>query len=105
MKITLSKSQWQFIGKKAGWMKSSMKEIYDPKLTTDFAKNLWFKMNEYLTLADDPSYRVAMVFRRAIDKIEDVHDKEEMKKYFESEFGGHHTANTPGGAWEYYAKE
>jgi len=28
MKITLSKSQWQFIGKKAGWMKIAT----DPKL-------------------------------------------------------------------------
>ena len=105
MKIKLSKSQWQLIGKKTGWMKTADKTIYDPKLKTDEAKGLWFKINEYLTFADDPSYRVIMTLRKAIDKIVDPNDKEEMKKYFESEFSGSHTSKNTGGAWEYYAKE
>jgi len=100
MKIKLSKLQWRFIGKKAGWMKKIAKKIYDPNLKTDEAKTIWFKMNDYLTFADDPSYKVAMAFRRVIDKISDPSDKEEMKKYFESEFGGSHTKQV--GAWEYY---
>jgi hypothetical protein len=101
MKIKLSKSQWESIGAKAGWIKTkTAKEIYNPKLNTDEAKSLWFKMSDYLVFADDPSYKVAMAFRKAIDKIRDLKDKEEMKKYFESEFGGSHTSTV--GAWDYY---
>jgi len=101
VKIKLSKTQWEGIGKKAGWMKTSqMRQSYDPTLTTDDAKALWFKLNDYLIMADDPKYETIRAFRNRIDKIRDTRDQEEMKKYFESEFSGSHTKEV--GAWEYY---
>lgn len=99
MKIKISKAQWELIGNKAGWVKTA-KEIYNPRLTTPDAKALWFNVNDYLTMADDPQYEHIRRIRSRIDRIKDSRDKSEMIKYFESEFGGSHTKATT--AWEYY---
>ena len=103
MKIKISKSQWIDAGKKAGWIKmaqSQMRQSYDPKLVTDEAKVLWFKINDYLIMADDPKFETIRAFRNRIERVKDPTDREELKKYFESEFSGSHTIQT--GAWGYY---
>jgi len=76
------------------------KEIYNPQLTTEDAKKLWFAVSDYMLMADDPRYETICTIKRKIEKLQDAHDREEMKKYFISEFGGSHTAKT--GVWEYY---
>lgn len=61
------------------------------------AKDLWFRINNYLLMSDDPAYDKIKKFRNAIFQLDDVTDKEQLVKYFNSEFGG--VSSTPG---EYY---
>jgi len=77
-------------------------EIYQPQLNSFAAKELFEKMASYMMMADDPMYNKIVFFRNQIDKLQDADEKEELKKYFESEFAGAHIKDNT--AWDYYAK-
>jgi hypothetical protein len=72
-------------------------DAYRPNIRTSTARSLYMKLLDYLLMTGDPRYEKIKQFRRAIDKISDLHDKEELKKYFNSEF-----RNVGKDAWEYY---
>jgi len=58
MKIKLSKSQWQFIGKQAGWMKKANEVIVDSGIKgwQDKLQNVYNSLNELI--AYDEIYNI-----------------------------------------------
>jgi hypothetical protein len=78
-----------------------VEDAYDPKLVTREGNKLYMDILDYLMVADDPSYERIRRFRNAIARLTVVGDRLELIKYFNSEFGGSHTA-AAGSAWEYY---
>ena len=49
------------------------------------AKQLWYSINEYFTMCDDPKYSKLHQFRNKILAITDKADRDELIKYFEAE--------------------
>jgi len=73
-------------------------DSHKPTLVGSDARVLYMKMLDYLLMVDDPKFEKIKSFRRAIDRISNPNDKDELKKYFNDDF-------SPSGsqtAWEYY---
>lgn len=56
-------------------------------LHTQEAKDLWFKMNNYFFMCDDPQYSKLRSFRNQILKVKDSADMLALIYYFEKETG------------------
>jgi hypothetical protein len=68
MKIKMSKSQWEDMGKKTGWMKKEASKIADHEKFHDKWENLQKKMGIVLSLAhDDPWVTVDRQYKQSID--------------------------------------
>jgi len=81
MKITLSKSQWEFIGKKAGWMKRAQGDAYDPSY--DNLSNFFSEMGF------SESDRIGFQERKEKEYLKEIkfHVGEKVKWYNAPEFG------------------
>lgn len=86
-----------------GEEKGGDKKMEDINLITLEAMALHMYILEYLILAEAPLYEHIVVFRKRIDALQNEHDKEQMKAFFEQQFSGPHTEGLT--AWEYYKPE
>ena len=76
-----------------------MKIVYSPKLISFKAIGLYSRILDFLLL-DDPLYNNIVKFRKNIAILDNRQDKEELKYFFNYEFGG--SFITKGEAWDYY---
>ncbi len=75
---------------------------YDPKIKTEEAMTLYSSILDYMIIASDPKFETICKIKNRIAKISNNKDREELKRYFESEFnrfGSHESA------WEYFVSE
>ena len=54
-------------------------------MKTQKGKILWYSINHYFIMCDDPKYSKLHQFRNKILAIADTDDRNELIKYFESE--------------------
>ena len=77
-----------------------LKETYTPKLTRFKAIGLYTRILDFLLLSEGLSYNRIVKFRKEIAILDYQQDKEELKRYFNQEFGGYFISK--GEAWDYY---
>ncbi len=75
---------------------------YDPKINTKEALTLYSSILDYMIIASAPKFETICKIKNRITKISNTNDREELKRYFESEinrFGSHESA------WDYFVSE
>ena len=75
---------------------------YDPQITTEEAMTLYSYILDYMIMSADPKFETICKIKNHIAKVSDSNDREELKRYFESEFnrfGSHESA------WDYFVTE
>jgi len=103
MKIKLSRSQWEQMGKKAGWVKEAGRS-YIPQLISNEAKKLWAFINEYLTIENEPLDVALGRIQSKILALSNKHDQQEMKKWFLGRFSETLPHQDKEEAWRYYER-
>jgi len=71
MKITINKSQWEAMGKQAGWMKDIKNIIHPPKTEADFSMTLPY---------DEKAMGLLIPFDSLLQQVYDVKTKKEKKE-------------------------